>query len=54
MEHRLRMFGQEIAESYALVVCPHLDVQPIVATVVFGEVKRGGIVVVGNHGLFAP
>lgn len=42
------------AKGYALVVGAHFNVHPVVASVVLGEVKRGGIVVVGNHRLFAP
>ena len=48
---RHRVLGQEIAERYALVVGPHLDVQAVVALILLGEVNRAGIVVVG---LVAP
>ena len=48
------MFRKEIAESYTLVVGTRFNIQPIIASIVLGEVKRSGIVVVGNERLFPP
>ena len=38
MEYGLWVFGKEIAEGNPLVVGSYLDIQPVVAAIVLGEV----------------